>query len=72
MAEIPGLGEFIEPAVTGISVENVGVGLEGVGGPGAGGLLDSGMSSLVSMAVALRRSTETVSSRPLRSIFKAS
>ncbi len=43
---------------------------EGVGGPGVGGLLDSEMSSLVSIAAALRRSTETVPSRPLRSILK--
>ncbi len=43
---------------------------EGVGGSGLGGLLDSEMSSLVSIAVALRRSTETVSSHPLRSILK--
>ncbi len=43
---------------------------EGVGGPGVGGLLDSEMSSLVSIAAALRRSTETVPSCPLGSILK--
>ncbi len=43
---------------------------EEVGVSGVGGLLDRDMSSLVSIAAALRRSTETVSSHPLRSILK--
>ncbi len=59
-----GLGKLIEHVVTGI-----GVGVAGVIGLGVGGLLDSEMSSLVSIAAALRRSTETVCSRPLRSIL---
>ncbi len=64
-AVIAGLGELIEPGVTGIGVENDGADFEEVGGPGVGGLLDTEMSSLHSIAAALRRSTETVSSRPL-------
>ncbi len=40
-----------------LSMKNAGVGFEEVGGPGVGGLLDSEMSSLVSFAAALRRST---------------
>ncbi len=46
----------------------VGSFFEEVGGPRVGGLLDSEMSHLVSIAAALRRSTETVSFCPLRSI----
>ncbi len=70
MADIAGLGELAEPGVTGMGVENDGVGVERVGGPRVGGLIDSDVSSLVSITAALRRSTETVSSRPLRSILK--
>ncbi len=55
LAENAGFDELIESGVTGI----------GDGGPGVGGLLDTEMSSLLSIAAALRRSTETVSSRPL-------
>ncbi len=69
MAEIAGLGELIEPGVTGIGVENNGVGFEGVGGPGVEGLVDSDVSSLVSISATLRRSTETVFWRPFRSIL---
>ncbi len=61
LADIAGLGEL-----TGIGVENDGVGVERVGGPGVGGLIDSDVSSLVSITATLMRSTETVSSRPLR------
>ncbi len=63
MAEIAGLAKLIEPGVTGIGVENDGVGFEGVGVPAGGGLLGNEMSSLASISAALRRSTETVSSR---------
>ncbi len=70
MADIAGLGELTEPGVTGIGVENDGVGVERVGGPGVKGLVDSDVSSLVSIATTLRGSTETVSSHPLRSILK--
>ncbi len=49
LAEIAGLGELIEPGVTAIGIENAGVGFEEVGCPGVGGLLDSEMSSLVSL-----------------------
>ncbi len=54
----------------GLGLKTMGSFFEGVSGPGSGGLLDSEMSSLVSIAAALRRSTETVSSHPLRSILK--
>ncbi len=63
MAEIAGLGEMIEPGVTGIGLENDGEGVERVGGPVVGDLLDSDMSFLVSIAAALRRTTETCVSR---------
>ncbi len=61
---------MIEPGVTGIGAENDGMGVERVGGPGVGSLVDSDVSSFVSIAAVLRRSTETVSLRPLRSILK--
>ncbi len=64
------LGELIVPGVTGLGVENHRVAFEGVGGPGVGVLLDTEMSSLLSIAADLRWSTETVSSRPLSSILK--
>ncbi len=70
MADIAGLGELAEPGFTGIGVKNDGVGVERVGGPGVKGLVDSDVSSLDSIAAALRRSTVTVYSRPLRSILK--
>ncbi len=70
MAKIAGLGKLIEPGDTGIEIENAGVGFEEVGCPGVGGLLDSEMSSLVSFAAALRRSTQPVYSLPLRCILK--
>ncbi len=41
MADIAGLGELAEPGVTGMGVENDGVGVERVGGPGVKGLVDS-------------------------------
>ncbi len=69
---VVGLVESMEPGFTGVRVEIDGVGVEGVGGPAVGGLLDSEMSPPVSMATALRRSTEAVSSRPLRVILKVS
>ncbi len=69
MAGIAGLGESMKPGVTSVGVEIDGVGVEGVGGPEEGGLLDSEISSLVSIVADLRRPTETVSSRPLRSIL---
>ncbi len=65
---LAGIADLSE--LTGIGVENDGVGIERVGGPGVKGLVDSDVSSLASIAAALRRSTETVSSRPLRSILK--
>ncbi len=68
MVVIAGLGELTAPGVTGIGVENDGVGFEGVGGPVVWRLLDNEMSSLVLIGTALRRSTGTVSSRPVRSI----
>ncbi len=61
LADSTGLSEL-----TGIGVENDGVGVERVGGPGVKGLVDSDVSSLDSIAATLMRSTETVSWRPLR------
>ncbi len=70
MAGIASLGELTEPGVTGIGVENDGVGVERIGGPEVGGLVDSGVPSIVSITAALRRSMENVTSRPLRKILK--
>ncbi len=54
LADIASLGELTEPRVTGNGVEKDGVGVEEVGGPGVGGLIDNDVSSI---AAALRRWT---------------
>ncbi len=69
MTDIASLGKVTEPGVIGIGVEKDRAGFKEVGGPGVRGLLERDLSSLVSIAAALRRSTEAVSSRPLRRIL---
>ncbi len=65
LADIAGLGEL-----TGSGVENDGVGVERVGGPGVWVLIDIEMLPLVSIAAALGWSKQTVFSHPLMCTLK--
>ncbi len=69
LADTAALGELPEPVIAGIGVENDGMDVERIGGPGVGGLVDSDMSPRVLIATALRRSTK-ISSQPLKGILK--